>query len=143
MRGEKIYEYKLKITSVGEFGISFMDALQGRVPIPPQGARFDVGFQGTSTGRLSGQITGFDYFVLRADGLGQIDLRGAFDLDDGCRIALSATGVVTPKEAPTFDIFENATLLTAVASYAWVNTRQVWAIGTISDEGISVEGFMQ
>ncbi len=46
MTGEKIYEYDVIFTGVTDYGVSLEAMLAGKEPIPPQGARFDVAFEG-------------------------------------------------------------------------------------------------
>jgi hypothetical protein len=49
------------------------------------------------------------------------------------RIALSADGVAMPRVAePIADLLENVSLSTAAEEYVWVNTRQVWGVGTVN-----------
>ena len=67
--GELIYVYTLKITGVTEYGISFADLMAGVVAPPPEGARFDVAFEGPASGaKLTGKVKGVDYVRVRADG---------------------------------------------------------------------------
>jgi hypothetical protein len=118
----------------------------GEQKVPPQGARFDVAFEGPFKGRLSGRARGVDYARMRADGRTDLDVRVMIETDDGHRIALSADGVAAPREGePILDLFLNVRLTTAAATYAWVNARQVWAVGTVhlATGKIHVEGFMQ
>ena len=146
MRGEKIYEYVLDITGVTDYGLALDAVLSGKNKVPPQGARFDVAFEGNATGRLSGQVRGTDFLSMRADGRADIDLRITFETQDGCRIALTADGVAVPRaDEPIIDIVENAALTTAAANYAWVLSRQVWAVGTVNlaTGKIHVEGYLQ
>ena len=44
--GEKLYEYTVKFTGVTEYGVSLESLLAGKVAPPPEGARFDVYFEG-------------------------------------------------------------------------------------------------
>jgi Protein of unknown function (DUF3237) len=133
MKGEKIYEYDLDVTGVTDYGVSMDAILAGKEKIPPQGARFDVAFEGRAKGRLSGRVRGVDYLRMRADGRIDLDIRAAIETDDGCRIALSADGVAVPQTGtPVADLCENVSLTTAAANYAWVNTRQIWAPGTVN-----------
>lgn len=146
MRGEKIYEYDVNMTGVTDFGVTLESMMSGQVPIPPQGARLDVAFDGRGSGRISGRVHGVDYLVVRADGRFNLDIRATIETDDGHRIALTADGVASPRpDSPIVDLFENVTLTTAAAPYAWVNARQIWAVGTVnlSDGKIHLEGFMQ
>lgn len=146
MRGEKIYEFEADLTSNIDFGIELADILEGRKPIPPQGARFDAGFAGRSAGRLAGRISGTDHAYLRPDGCFELNLRGVFETDDGRRIALMASGVgVMRADEPVLDLSENVSLLTASEAYAWINARQIWAIGTVNlaTGKIHIEGYLQ
>lgn len=146
MRGEKIYEYELDITGVVDYGLALDAVLSGKEQVPPQGARFDVSFEGNATGRLSGHVRGTDFLRMRADGRADLDLRIAFETEDGCRIALTADGVAVPRaNEPIIDIVENVALTTAAAEYAWVLSRQIWAVGTVNlaTGKIHVEGYLQ
>lgn len=62
------------------------------------------------------------------------------------RIALSADGVAMPRATePVADLLENVTLSTAVEEFAWVNTRQVWGVGTVDFAAgkIHITAYMQ
>ena len=146
MRGEKIYQYELDITGVTDYGVTMEAILSGQAPVPPQGARFDVAFEGRASGRLSGHVKGVDYLRLRADGRMDLDIRATITTDDGCRIHLSAGGVATGRAGePVIDLCENVVLTTAAEAYAWVNARQIWAPGTVNlaTGKINIEAFMQ
>lgn len=146
MRGEKIYEYDLDVTGVTDFGVTLEAILAGEVAVPPQGARIDVAFTGRASGRLAGRVHGVDHARVRADGRMDLDIRAVIETDDGHRIALAADGVAVPRAAePVADLFENVTLSTAAAQYAWVNARQVWGVGTVHFAAgrIHIEAFMQ
>lgn len=133
MKGEKIYEYDLDITGMTDYGISLEAILSGQTPIPPQGARIDVAFEGQAQGRLAGSVRGVDYLRLRADRRMDLDIRATIDTPDGRRIALSADGVAMPRATePVVDLSENVRLTTAADEYGWVNTRQIWAVGTVN-----------
>ena len=146
MRGEKIYSYDLEVTGVTDFGVTLHAILSGGVPIPPQGVRIDVAFEGPCLGRLAGRVRGVDYARVRADGRIDLDIRAVIETEDGRRIALSADGVAMPRAAePVADLAENVTLSTAAEPYAWVNTRQVWAVGTVDFAAgkIHIDAYLQ
>jgi Protein of unknown function (DUF3237) len=146
MSGEKIYEYDLDITGVTDYGVSMESILAGKEKVPPQGARFDVAFEGNGTGRLSGRVRGVDYLRMRADGRIDLDIRATIETGDGCRIGLSADGVAMfrPGE-PIADLRENVTLTTAAAGCAWVNTHQIWGVGSVNlaTGKIHIDAYMQ
>ena len=146
MRGEKIYEYDVALTGTTEFGVAMEDILSGAIPIPPQGARFDGGFDGHMTGRISGHIRGVDHAYMRPDGHLELNLRAVIETNDSARIALEAGGVgVFRTDAPVIDLSENVTLHTAFAPYTWVNARQIWAIGTVDLAAgrVHIEAYLQ
>jgi hypothetical protein len=120
--------------------------LAGQETIPPQGARFDVAFEGKASGRLSGRVRGVDYLRMRADGRIDLDIRATIETDDGFRIALSADGVAVMRQGePIADLCENVTLTTAAAGYAWVNARQIWAPGSVNLAAgtVHIDAYMQ
>jgi len=146
MKGEKIYEMELDLTGVTDYGVS-MDALfAAGEAVPLQGARFDLAVDGRSKGRLAGRAHGVDYLRVRADGRMELDLHLTVETDDGRRIALSGDGQAALRDGePILDIFGNIRLCTASQEYAWVNERQIWAVGTASlpARKLHVEAFMQ
>ena len=146
MRGERIYQYEVDMTGTIDFGIELAAILDGRQSIPPQGARFDAGFSGRVAGRISGRISGTDHAYLRPDGSFELNLRGVIETDDGCRLALMAGGIgVLRAGEPVLDLSENVNLLTASEHYAWINARQIWAIGTanLATGKIQIDGYLQ
>ena len=146
MNGEKIYEYDLNVTGVTDYGVTLQSILAGQSRIPPQGARIDVAFEGRATGRLTGRVRGVDYLRIRADGRIDLDIRAIVETEDGHRIALSADGVGMPRAAePIADLRENISLATAAENYAWVNTRQVWGVGTVNFAlgKVHIDAYMQ
>lgn len=146
MRGEKIYEYDLDVTGVTDYGVTLESVLSGQERVPPQGVRIDVAFEGRAVGRLAGRVRGIDYLRMRADGRIDLDIRAVVETENGRRIALSADGVAMPRMAePIADLFENVSLSTAAEEYVWVNTRQVWGVGTVNLAvgKIHIDGYMQ
>jgi hypothetical protein len=146
MEGERIYEYDLDVTEVTDYGFTLENFLSGKTSVPMQGARIDVAFVGRATGRLAGQLRGIDYLLIRADGRVDLDIHATIETGDGHRIALVADGVCLPRPGePVADLRENVELITASEDYAWVNTRQVWGVGTVNFAigKIHVEAYMQ
>lgn len=146
MRGEKIYEYDLDVTGVTDYGVTLEAILSGQAKVPPQGARIDVAFSGRVAGRLAGEVKGVDHISVRADGRMDVELRAAIEVKGGKRVALSATGVAVPRAGqPAADIVENVMLNTATEDYLWVNTRQVWGVGTVDFAAgkVHVDAYMQ
>ncbi|HXV62251.1 MAG TPA: hypothetical protein VEK15_16240, partial [Vicinamibacteria bacterium] len=87
--GDLLYEYTVKITGMTEYGVSFEALMAGDTAPPPEGAKFDVAFEGESKGpRLKGNVTGVDYLQIRADGRFQLHIHGEITTHDGKKIAL-------------------------------------------------------
>lgn len=146
MRGEKIYEYDLDVTGVTDSGVTLQAILSGQERVPPQGVRIDIAFDGRATGRLAGRVRGVDYVRMRADGRIDLDIRAVIETGNGSRIALSADGVAVPRAGePIADLCENVSLSTAAEDYAWVNTRQVWGVGTVNFAAgkVHIDAYMQ
>jgi hypothetical protein len=143
--GELLYEYTVKLTGITEYGVSFESLMAGDTAPPPEGARFDVVFEGESTGpKLKGSVTGVDYLQIRADGRFELHIHGEITTDDGTRIALFANGVAAPREGSSIaDLRENVTLSTSSKDFAWVNPLQIWAIGTVdlAEQVVRIKGY--
>ena len=143
--GEPLYEYTVKFTGVTEYGVNLESLMAGKVAPPPEGARFDVAFEGASSGpKLKGKVTGVDYLQIRADGRFQLHIHAEITADDGQKIALYADGVALPRNGSSIaDLRENVTLSTSSKDYRWVNALQVWAIGTVdlAEQVVQLKGY--
>ncbi|MCH7736266.1 MAG: DUF3237 family protein [Chloroflexi bacterium] len=131
--GELIYQIQVNFTGVTEFGANMADILSGQAAPPHEGARFDVAFEGSLTGpKLEGTVNGVDYINIRADGRVDLHIHAEITTNDRQKISLFADGVATPEEgSPVLQLRENATLTTSSPAYAWVNSLQIWGIGTV------------
>ena len=126
---ELLYEETFQTTGVVDFGIDLASALSGAKPIPPEGLRLNVSFEGELKGpRLRGRIAGTDYILMRGDGLPQLDIHAVITTDDGARIAFHGQGVAIGG-GPTLGLRYSVRLQTAAPAYAWVNRLLVWATG--------------
>jgi len=146
MTGEKIYEYDLDTTGVTDYGVSFESILAAKEQVPLQGACFDLAFEGNATGRLSGRVRGVDYLRIRADGRMELNIYATIETGDGARINLAAGGVgVLRPGQPIADLCENVTLTTAASGFAWVNTHQIWGVGSVNlaTGKIHIDAYMQ
>lgn len=104
-------------------------------------------FQGP---RLRGTVlSGGDWFLLRDDGVGELDVRGTFRTDDGALIYISYRGVLAaPAEAwerfrageeadPSQYYFRTAPRFeTGDARYAWLNTSVCLGVGAVRPGGV-------
>jgi hypothetical protein len=124
-----VYDETFRTTGVEDFGVDMGSALSGAKPVPPEGVRVNVSFEGELKGpRLRGKVAGTDYLIIRADRVVRLDVHAVITTDDGARIALHGDGVADV-EGSTAQLRENATLHTSAPAYAWVNRLQVWATG--------------
>lgn len=143
--GDLLYEYTVKLTGLTEYGFSLEALMAGTAAPPPEGARFDLAFVGTSSGpRLRGTVTGVDYLRVRADGRFELHIHAEITTDDGQKISLHADGVALPQPgSPIAGLRENVTLFTASKAYSWVNGLQVWATGTadLAEQVVRIKGY--
>jgi hypothetical protein len=143
--GEQLYEYTVKFTRLTEYGTSMESLMAGSVTPPPEGARFDVAFEGSSPGpKLKGDVIGIDYLHVRADGRFQLHIHAEITTHDGQKISLHADGVaVLRKGSSIADLRENVTLCTSSKDYTWVNALQVWGIGTVdlTEQVVRLKGY--
>ena len=143
--GELLYEYTVKLTGMTEYGVGFASLMAGTAAPPPEGARFDVPFEGASVGpKLKGRVTGVDYLRIRADGRFELHIHAEITTDDGQKISLHADGVALPQPgSPIAGLRENVTLFTSSKGYAWVNGLQVWGTGTVdlAEQVVRIKGY--
>ena len=143
--GDLLYEYTVKFTKIIEYGAALQPLLTGEAAPPPEGARFDVAFEGAVTGpKFKGSIAGVDYLQVRADGRFQLHIHAQITTDEADQVGLFADGVVLKrKDGSIADLLENVTLFTSSRRYAWVNPLQVWATGTVdlAEQVVRVRGY--
>jgi hypothetical protein len=139
--GDLLYEVKVGITKVTEFGVGIIDATSPDAVLPLAGARFDIAVAGTVRGSsIEGTFEGVDYLHVRADRRSQLHIHGVITTTDGSNIALFADGVATPDDAPgIFQLRENVTLTTAAPEFDWVNQLQIWGQGTVDMNTLQIE----
>ncbi len=118
---EKLMYMKARVTSLVDYGSTAF------------GLRFDVGFEGQLSGEtINGKMQGVDYFLMRPDGVGHIDVRAAIHTDDGAKIAVTITGFMTGAEIKDSHVcFE-----TSDERYQWLCNAVVFGKG----QNMPVEG---
>jgi hypothetical protein len=144
--GELVYELNLKMSSMTEFGFSLQDAASGKVSIPLGGARFDANFNGTIIGKdFKGTVDKLvDYFYLRPDGRFELNIHGEITTDGGQKISISGGGIATPRKGSTIsDLRENIILFSSHKEFIYLNTLQIWAVGTVDNATgiINIKGY--
>lgn len=144
---EHLYDLTVNFTKVTEYGLSLEALVAGKTTPPPEGARFDVAFEGVARGsKLKGTVAGVDYIHVRADGRFQLHIHAEITTEDGEKIAYFADGVATPEEGTSVAQFQeraNVTLTTSSHAYAWVNQLPVWVRGTVdlAKQQVNVKGY--
>lgn len=131
---EHLYDETARITRITGYGIQYEEFIRGQVSLPPEGARFDIAFEGAIRGeKLNGEISAVDYAEVRADGRFQLDMRGKITTDDGEKIAYVADGTFAPPEDDTgiAQARYSVRLATASPKYRWVNKLQIWVRGSV------------
>jgi len=141
---ELVYEYVLRITGTVEYGANLQAIIGGKAAPPAEGARFDVLLEGSVDGpRVKGSVHGVDYINIRADGRSELHIHAQFDLTDGGKVSLFADGVGTLDMHGILQLRENVTLKSNSPAHAWVNSIQVWGIGTanLATGEVRVKGY--
>lgn len=131
---EHLYNETSYLTRITEYGVGFQELISGRVAPPPEGARFDVAFEGSIEGeKLKGAIAGVDFAEVRADGRFQLHVHAEITTDDGEKISFFADGILVPPEGDTsvVSLRYNVRLTTSSPKYSWVNQLQVWVRGNV------------
>jgi len=143
--GELLYDCTVKLTGRTEYGVSFASLMAGATAPPPEGARFDVPFEGASVGpKITGRVAGIDYLRVRADGRFELHIHAEITTDDGQKVSLHADGVGLPQQSSSIvSLRENVTLFSSSKSYSWVNGLQVWATGTVdlAEQVVRIKGY--
>jgi Protein of unknown function (DUF3237) len=142
--GELIYEYAPLVTNIVEYGTSAEAMFAGETP-PPEGARLDLTLEGPIGGpKLNGTVKGTDYICFRADGKAQLHIHAEITTDHGKKIALFADGVAIGQQgSPVLRLRENVTLTTSEPDFAWLNSLQIWGVGTVdvSTGQVNLKGY--
>lgn len=134
---EHLFDEDIRLTGITEYGVSWEELGSGQVVPPPEGARFDLSFEGTLEGpRIRGTIRGVDYMTVRADGRFQLDIQACVETDDGVNIALREDGILIPSEEGTGigRLRLNLKFTTADPRYSWLNKEHVWATGSVQQQ---------
>lgn len=127
-----LFDAQMHFTGNVAYGFS-MDRVIAGEPLPSQGVRFDVTFEGRIEGsRLNGTITGIDYVSLSAAGVTGLYIRGRITTDDGHNIALVAEGEAAPRPGSALaDLRETLFFSTAAPGYEWLNELQAEGAGVV------------
>lgn len=129
---ELFFEEQIHLTGITEYGISWMDLTSGREQPGPEGARFDLAFEGSVEGpQLRGTIKGVDYLEVRADGKFMLNIQAMIETEDGKRIAVKEDGILFPAENGKAHIQLNLQFTTHHREYRWLNSIQAWALADV------------
>ncbi|MFH5831950.1 DUF3237 family protein [Halalkalibaculum sp. DA3122] len=126
---ELLFEEQINLTNIAEYGIKWSELTSGKTAPGPEGARFDLDFEGIVNGpKIKGKIKGTDYLEVRADGKFMLNIQAAVVTDDGKRIAVREDGILYPGENGRARIQLNLQFTTHYPEYTWMNNVQGWAI---------------
>ncbi|HKK47416.1 MAG TPA: DUF3237 family protein [Balneolaceae bacterium] len=126
---ELLFEEQLILTNIVEYGIKWNDLVSGKIVPGPEGARFNLDFEGPVTGpKIKGKIKGTDYLEVRADGKFMLNIQAAILTDNEKSIAVREDGILYPGENGKAHIQLNLQFTTHYPEYAWMNKIQGWAI---------------
>lgn len=132
---EFLFDEKLHLTGIDEYGVSWLELLSGEADLPKEGARFDIHFEGTLSGpKINGTIKGIDYLTVRADGRFMLDIHAAIKTNDGESIAVYEDGQLIPNESGINDLKLNMHFTTASDKYGWLNKVQGWSVGPVNNK---------
>jgi len=121
-----LFEETIRLTKCTEYGFSMNDLMQQK-PIPAEGARFDINFEGDVTGKkINGKIIGTDYLEVRSDGRFFLTLHATIVTNDGVNIKVEETGNNKNGELKLFMKFH-----TSNEKYAWLNHHDVVGNGFV------------
>lgn len=132
---EHLFDEQGHLTRITEYGISWADFIQGKVPPPPEGARFDLAFTGKLEGpKIKGVIDGVDYLTVRADGRFMLNIQAIITTDDGAKIAFYEEGILRPSPDGPARLNLNMKFTTHDPRYSWLNEKQAWGAGTVDNQ---------
>ena len=122
-----LFEETVHLTEVREYGFSWKEFAQAKAPLPPEGIRFDIHFEGEVIGDdLEGTIRGVDYLTVRSDGRLFLQLHAAIATHDGAMIHVTESGINDKGRLQL-----NMDFHTNDSRYAWLNQKHVWGLGTV------------
>ena len=118
----------------------------------PEGMRINFHIEGGSFEGpgLKGKVrpVGADWFLLRPDGVGQLDVRATLETDDGALIYVYYYGLIEfPEEAKReiaqgnlpvgeFRILTNPIFRTSSEKYSWLNSTFAIGVGTSGENKV-------
>ncbi len=122
-----LFREDVMLTKVKEYGFSWQKFAEATDPIPPEGLKFDIHFEGEVSGeKIQGRIKGIDYLTVRADGRLLLDLHACISTNDGAQIYVKESGINAYG-----DLRLNMDFHTNDSRYSWINHQHVWGKGTV------------
>lgn len=129
---EHLFDEEISLTGITEFGVSWESLASGKADLPPQGARYNIAFEGKVFGeKINGDIKGIDYLYVRSDGKFELNIQASILTDDGVMIHVQESGVSKPADDGTAKLNLNLSFSTNSHKYEWLNQKQVWGIGVV------------
>ncbi|WP_196889191.1 DUF3237 family protein [Aureivirga sp. CE67] len=126
-----VYEAQAQSTNIEGFGANPAEVFGGQVAIPVEGIRMNVDFAGTTTGELSGNLSGTDYVVVLPNGNLIVDVHGIIETEEGEKVALKVDGLLIPSETPGVgNFFELASYTSYYEGFEYLNEKYIIGVGT-------------
>ena len=126
---EILFEEDIHLTNITEFGIKWNELTKDIVVPGPEGARFNLDFEGRVYGPdIKGTIKGTDYLEVRADGKFMLNIHAVIVTDDDKRISVQEDGILYPGKDGKAHIQLNLQFSTHHREYEWMNSIQGWAL---------------
>lgn len=114
------------------------------VGVTPHGTRMIfIVTGGTVEGpKIKGKVLpgGGDWFQLRSDGVGELDVKAAFETDDGHLIYVHYSGIVNSQTEDGSTYFRTTPRFeTASEKYGWLNNLIAVGVGTAGENQVSYD----
>lgn len=122
-----LFKENVWMKEVREYGYAFVDFVESKKALPPEGLQFDIHFEGQVIGsRVNGTISGVDYLTVRADGRLFLNLHAKIETSDGAMIKVIESGTNDNGVLRlSMDFHTND------PRYSWLNRKHVWASGEV------------
>jgi len=138
-RQDLLFEEELILAEVKEYGFGWQKFSSGKFPIPAEGLRFDIRFEGHMIGkRINGHIEGVDHLTVRADGRLFLDLYASIKTKDGASISVKESGINAEGALRLGMDFH-----TSDPRYKWLNHKHVWGVGAVDFQSgtVKIKGY--
>jgi len=124
---EHLFDENIRLTGITDFGLRLEELLQDQSIMPPQGARFDIAFEGS----VNGPKRDIDYLEIRPDGKLMLTMYAVIATDEMISVYEDGINTLSGNGSPIGELSLNMRLHTSSQKYSWVNKIQVWCKGYV------------